>query len=410
MVEWKRAFLGSGPRKRSWLRPPLVWLLFLLGLSELANAAPQLSADQRQLLDLYVRPENFTTRTRWTVLPASSNPLPLAADGLRTLNYKFKGQDFTLQDYFDRQPVTALLIAKNGRIVFEKYQYSGSSSSLFYSASMAKSLVGISVALVEHLGLIPSQDITAGQIIKELEGTPLGETSIRNHMRMGSGVRYSESYPRDDSDDHSRFTKTVESDRLVQAFEQVKVRDVPQGTRFEYAGVSTGVLSAVVRAASGKSTARFFGDEIWAKLGTEAQAYWAEDKNGDTWGYCCFLGRARDYLRLGLVLANQGKRPDTGAQIIPSNLISRISNISALEPPFRPPLIKGGMGYDSQFWLSSRVPESFALVGLYGQLISVFPKSGVVMVHFGMTGTSSTNNAVNAERDAMVAGVLSSLR
>lgn len=410
MLNMFRALFTS----RKVAKPPGMSLavVMLVGSFPMANslAGPPLSSEQRQLLELYVRPDNFPTKTRWTTLPASVSPMPLNREDLAAVKYRFRGQEFTLDDYFARQPVTALLIAKDGKVVFEKYQYTGSDSTLFYSASMAKSFVGISVAILEESGLIGSQDLAVGQIVRELSGTPLGNATVRNHMRMGSGIRYREAYPREKSDDHSRFTQTVESSNLLRAFEDINQQEAPQGARFQYAGVSTAVLSRVIRAASGRNTAEFFGEKVWSRLGTEAKAYWAEDQNRDTWGYCCFLGRARDYLRLGIVLANGGKRLDSGEQLIPVSLMNRLSDVNALDVPFKPPGIKGIMGYDSQIWLSSRVAGAFALLGLYGQSISVFPKSALVVVHFGMSGNSTSDAPLQNERDAMVAGVYAALR
>lgn len=375
-------------------------------------SAPALTNQQRELIELYVRQtDNFPTNHRWTTLDNLYSVLPLSFALQSNLKYQFEGREHTLDDYLARHPVTALLVYKDGKVIYEKYQYGGSSQALFYSASVAKSFVGIAVAHLEQEGKISSQDVPIGGFVKQLSGTPLGEVTIRNHMRMASGMKYTETYSPDYSDDHGRFVRAVETRGLMRSFEAVQQREVEQGRRFNYAGVSTAALSALVRAVSQKNAARYFSDEIWSKIGPEARAYWAEDIDGETWGYCCFLGRARDYLRLGIVLGNGGKRPDTGEQIIPSSLMSRLMNIGKLEAPFKPPDIKGGLGYDSQFWLSSRVPGAFSMIGLHGQSISVFPKSSLVVVHFAVTGVSPANQGVlNAERSAMVSGLLELLR
>jgi len=406
MIPFERAFMQYTCIKSISSICFVFWAVFP------AMSEPGITDGQRQLMELYVRQtDNFPTTHRWTTLHNSQEPLRLDFDLQRNLRYQFEGKEYTLDNYLERHPITALLVFKNGKVLYEKYQYGGSSETLFYSASIAKSFVGIAVAHLEQGGKILSQDVPIGDFVKQLSGTPLGEVTIRNHMRMGSGMKYSETYSRDYSDDHGRFVRAVETRGLMRAFEAVQQREVEQGIRFNYAGVSTAALSALVRAVSQKNAARYFGDEIWSKIGTEARAYWAEDIDGETWGYCCFLGRARDYLRLGIVLGNSGKRPDTGEQIIPSSLMVRLMNIGKLEAPFKPPDIKGGLGYDSQFWLSSRVPEAFSMAGLYGQSISVFPRSSLVVVHFAMTGVPPANEgALNAERGAMVAGLLEFLR
>jgi len=390
----------------------IIVTLLSTGIPFSSFGAPSLNSEQRRLLDIYVRPfENFPTQVRWTTLQKSASPLSLRNTPVSGLKYNYQGREYSLDEYFQRQPVTALLVYKNGNIVFEKYQYSGSATALYYSASIAKSLVGIAVTHLEESGKIKSQEDALGEYVTELRGTPLGEASIRNHMRMGSGVKYSENH--NDSgvyDDHSRFIQTVESQGLKTAFKAITSQEVVQGSRFSYIGVSSGALSTLVKSTTGKNTAQYFSDEVWSRIGTEGRAYWIEDSDGETWGYCCFLGRARDYLRLGIVLANGGRRPDTNEQIISPKLFSRISNLNNVEPPFKPPAIKGVLAYDSQFWLSTRVPESFALVGLYGQILVVHPRSSLVIVHFGMSGSRSDVNPLNDERNAMLGGLFFALK
>ena len=377
-----------------------------------AYGTPTLNREQRELLDIYVRPsEYFRSNHRWTTLQNSPSPLPLSHVTRSDLKYKYQGREYSLEEYFQRQPVTALLVYKSGNVVFEKYQYSGSQNALFYSASIAKSFIGIVVSQLEDSGKIRSQDDLLEDYVNELRGTPLGKASIRNHMRMGSGIKYSEIY--DDSgafDDHKNFDNTVTSSGLKAAFKAITKQEVGQGTKFSYAGVSSAVLSTLVKSTTGKNAAQYFSDEVWSRIGSEGRAYWIEDPEGETWGYCCFLGRARDYLRLGIVLSNSGRRPDTNEQIISPRLLSRISNIRLVEAPFKPPAMDGVLAYDSQFWLSTRVPDAFSLIGLYGQIILVYPRSSLVVVHFGMSGSRSGVNPFIDERNAMLGGIYSALR
>lgn len=388
--------------------PLLLGIALLFGACLPSAAGQSLNSKQQELLKRHIRHGIANDRIQWTSLDKSTVAIPIEMAQRKGLRYAHGGQDYTLDDYFERQPVTGLLIWKSGKLVFERYQHGGSRSALFLSNSMAKSLVGISIAKLEDTGALRSQDILAGDIVPELAGTVLGNVTIRNHMRIGSGVKYSETYA--PGDDHSRFVSTVSDHGLRAGFRLVTEQEVPEGTRFYYAGVSSNVLSEVVGALSGKNAAAYFGKEIWSRLGTESRAYWAEDVNGRTQGYCCFLARPRDYLRLGIVLSNGGKRPDTGEQIIPAALLDRLAEPGKFDPPFKAPAVKNFAGYDSQFWISSLAPGAFTLIGLYGQRIYVFPKSSLVIVHFAMTGDTSGNNNAILEMASMVRGMFRALR
>ncbi|MBM3348036.1 MAG: hypothetical protein FJY55_16335 [Betaproteobacteria bacterium] len=39
------------------------------------------------------------------------------------ITYRFDNRNFTLDDYLDRRRITGLLIAKDGRILVERYRY-----------------------------------------------------------------------------------------------------------------------------------------------------------------------------------------------------------------------------------------------------------------------------------------------
>ena len=89
---------------------------------------------------------------------------------------------------------------------------------------------------------------------------------------------------------------------------------------------------------------------------------------------------ARDYLRLGIVLANDGQRPDTGKQVIPREFLldstdwHRVAVCSVHE-------IRRHHGYSNHFWLENSRARRFMLLGIHGQAIFVDPAHRLVMVH-----------------------------
>ena len=77
-----------------------------------------------------------------------------------------------------------------GRLVFERYQYSGVPSDRFASFSMTKSVVAILVGIALDEGRIGSLDDLAEQYLPALSGTVWGRVSIRNLLRMSSGIAW----------------------------------------------------------------------------------------------------------------------------------------------------------------------------------------------------------------------------
>jgi CubicO group peptidase (beta-lactamase class C family) len=396
--------MGSDRRDPRILRRAVAALLCAASCLS-ATGAPELSTLQENQLAVHVRPGYpFATPSRWTPMRAAGPVLELGeAAAPAALEWVLDGATHTIDRYFERQPVTALLVAKNGKLVFERYQYSGNHQALFLSNSMAKSFTGLAIALLEAAGQIESLDDPAERYVPTLKGSRSGQTSLRNHLRMGSGMRYRETYR--PGDDHSKFVAAVDAVGSVQALRSLTEQEHPPGSVFQYAGHSSTALSTVVQAVAGMNQARYLEVALWQKLGSEGTAYWREDQQGASLGYCCLLARARDYLRLGVVLAHGGRRPDTGEQIVPTALMQRLTKVQALDAPFRPPQ-SGALGYDSQFWISGQVEEAFMLVGIYGQMMAVYPRSRLVILHLAVnTSPVMAETTMARERPALFSAI-----
>ena len=138
-------------------------------------------------------------------LTKAVSPLPLpVADNTPGIEYRYENQTRTLEDFLARQRVTGLLLIKDGEILLERYQYDRKPADRFVSHSMAKSIVSLAVGMALADNKIASLDDAVSKYVPKLAGSPYGETTIRNVLRMSSGVPFSEVY--DGKDDLARFT------------------------------------------------------------------------------------------------------------------------------------------------------------------------------------------------------------
>src|SRR5262249_30361669 len=125
------------------------------------------------------------------------------------------------------------------------------------SHSMAKSITALAVGIVEREGLIRSLDAAAERYAPGLKGTVLGQTSVRNLLRMASGMKYEQTY--DGSGDTPRFGKPIAAEGIEAALRTITEREREPGTRFYYASPHTVALGVVlandgVRPDDGKAT------------------------------------------------------------------------------------------------------------------------------------------------------------
>ena len=233
------------------------------------------------------------------------------------IEYRFQKQTFSLDDFLAHQRVTGFLLIKDGVILAERYQYARNAGNRFISHSMAKSIVSLAIGMALAEKKIASLDDTVAKYVPALADNPYGETTIRNLLRMSSGVPFTELY--DGKDDLARFGKIRFSKDSITALREFKTRDVEQGTRFHYASNQTVVLTLLLRAVTGGTLSEYLTPRLWQPMGAEADATWIRTRDGTETGSGNFNAILRDYGRLGILLANDGVAG--GAQIVPKEYL-----------------------------------------------------------------------------------------
>ena len=112
----------------------------------------------------------------------------------------------------------------------------------------------------------------------------------------------------------------------------------------------------------------------------------------------------RDYARLGLLLAHDGRLGDR--QIIPESWLHAATTVPADSWHLKPYAATPYFGYGYQTWIFPGKRRMFALLGLHGQAIFVDPSSRLVMVH---TAVRKEPTGSGAEAVALWQGVVDAL-
>jgi CubicO group peptidase (beta-lactamase class C family) len=341
------------------------------------------------------------------VLAASSAPMPLTKAeqeprirwGLD--NWKNLGVD----QYLAHERIMGLMIIKDGVIQVERYQYDRTPAQRFVSNSMAKSIVSLAVGIALQEGKIASLDDRADKYAPKMAGTLYGETTIRNLLRMSSGAHFDERY--DGKDDLERFGRAVIKGGVEEAAHVITVRDAPQGTRFSYASAETEVLAGVLRGATGTSVSEYLSARLWQAIGAETSALWRAERTGLERAAGNFNATLRDYGRLGIVLANDGMRPDTQQQVIPRDYLLDATDWRRAPAAFRPRTATPYYGYSYQFWTFPTDKRRFAMLGVYGQMIFIDPELKLVMVQTAANATAKAGDtSLGRYADAFWRGVV----
>jgi CubicO group peptidase (beta-lactamase class C family) len=311
-----------------------------------------------------------------------------------------------------------LIVLKNGEIITEQYRYGRKDDARFLSFSMAKSVTSLLIGKALSMGLIASLDDPAEKYAKDLAGSPYGATTVRQLLRMSSGLTFTERY--DGKDDISRFSRASSGSpgagKPVDVLRSITDRHSPAGEKFVYASAETDVLGRVLTAATGKNMAELTTEWLWQPMGAEHDAFWRVSVDGQEQAYGAFNASLRDWARLGQLLANDGRAIDkaTGKpgalQVVPLDYLLDATDPRASRRP-------SGRARPRLIWL--RLPvlaDAFqgAHVCHAGHLRPDRVRAAIHRrgdgAHLGLGKASGKQNVQPyEERDALWRGVLQSL-
>ncbi len=327
------------------------------------------------------------------------------------IRYHYQNRTLTLADYLERQRATGLLILKNGEIVAEHYRYGRKDDARFISFSMAKSVTSMLVGIALERGHIASLDDKAEKYVKGLAGSPYGGTAIRHLLRMSSGLTYTERY--DGKDDNARLSRASAgvpgAGSPLEVLRSITERHAPPGEKFSYASAETDVLGRVLAAATGRTLADLTSDWLWQPMGAEHEALWRVSVDGQEQAQGGFNASLRDWGRLGMLLANDGRVGDR--QVVPREYLLEATDTRRQPAGFGPRAATSYFGYGYQFWLLPMRTRTFVLQGIHGQTTYVQPATGIVLVLTSVWEKASGRQDLQPyeERGALWQGVLSSL-
>lgn len=349
-------------------------------------------------------------RTRVVARGDQASALPRAAQP-PAISYRYRNIGYTLADYLERQRATGLLVLRNGEIVAEHYRYGRKDDARFLSFSMAKSVTSLLVGQAQARGLIASLDDRADKYVTALAGSPYGATTLRQLLRMSSGLTFTERY--DGTDDIARLSRAGAgapgAGTPLDVLRSITDRHSPAGEKFVCASAETDVLGRVLVAATGKNMAELTSEWLWKPMGAEHDAFWRLSADGQEQSHGAFNASLRDWGRLGLLLANDGKAG--GQQIVPLGYLMDATDPARQPAAFKPRKATPYFGYGYQFWLLPLRERTFAMQGIHGQTVYIQPSSGLVMVLTSVWENASGRQDPQPyeERDALWRGVLRSL-
>lgn len=289
--------------------------------------------------------------------------------------YTYDGQSYTSEQFLDRTYTDALLVMKDGRIIYENYRNNSNERTRFIGWSMTKSLVSLLIGIAVDEGRIASLDDPIERYLPELQGGGYEGASIRQILQMRSGVDYEERYdfanPGIAASNHiNALVKNVS--RFVDPARTIERAHNP-GDHFQYKTIDTAVLGWLLERVTGMNVSAYMAQKLWEPLGAEHDGFFIMDGLpgvGREFTGAGFNATLRDYARVGLMMLNGGAA--NGQQIVPAEWVALSTT------PTEDSSRRERDGYGMQWWMLGET--AYSAIGLQGQYIYVDPASRTVVV------------------------------
>jgi CubicO group peptidase (beta-lactamase class C family) len=365
---------------------------------------PALQEVRRHMLDADVNALTFHEMDQLfdtSRVPAGTRVWKLPqAEVKPNFTYQFGGKTYSVEEALDRTYTNALLIIKHGVIVTEIYRNKTNETTHFISFSMAKSVTSILIGLAVADRHIHSIDDPITRYVPELKGTGYDGVTIRQALRMRSGVDYEERY----DFDHPSLAAAMFEESLVEnkirlaAFAKILGSAYPPGQHFNYSTLETEVLGWVLRRATHESISQYMTERLWQPAGMESYGLWIMDGPppvGREFNGAGFNAVLRDYGRLGLMMLRDGKAGNR--QVVPQGWV-RESTAARETTPIYP---DSPLGYQYQWWTIAGT-DAYTAIGLQGQFIFVDPDTDTVVVKLSYFPPNNFNFDLENESIALL--------
>jgi CubicO group peptidase (beta-lactamase class C family) len=257
--------------------------------------------------------------------------------------------------------IHSFLIARNGRLVFERYAGTWRPSERHAMYSTTKSVLSALIGVAIHEGSIPGLDRHAVEWFPDADSlNPSPEKSaitLDDLLTMRSGLAWTEG-------DQTTFAAPDPARAMLSR----DVVDAPVGTIWNYSSGNSDILSEILRVATRMTPLAYANAKVLGPIGI-VDPPWVAGQNGTHHGGWGLSLTSREMARFGELFRNGGVWG--GQQIVPAGWVST-STAAHSDSAW-------GMPYGLHWWIFN-VPGFFGTIGAFGQQIFISPGLGLVVV------------------------------
>jgi len=225
----------------------------------------------------------------------------------------------SLMEYHQQEQGLSLIVWQNGKIQVEHYPDNMDDNAVTASYSMNKSITGLVAATLHADGTL-SLDDPVSAVLTEWRDDLRGAMTLRDLLQHSTPLKVVSMAKPD-----FRTMEILIGDDIEKAALSNPVDDA--GLGFEYATINYQVAGAVIRRYVNQTFnqryAEYLSEKIWQPIGAGDAWLSSGKQNGIPRFYAGMQASARDWLKIGLLIKNNGQL--NGKQVIPAEAIAQLT-------------------------------------------------------------------------------------
>ncbi|MBU3672061.1 MAG: serine hydrolase [Sinobacteraceae bacterium] len=230
-------------------------------------------------------------------------------------------------DYAARNNSSAFMVWHEGKVEKASFFKGMKPEDTFPSRSLAKPMTAVAIGRALALGKIRSLDQPVADFVTEWRGDPRrSRILVRHLLDMRSGFL-------------PQAAATTAEDMLNRAYlhprhEDIIIRDYPvvdePGSRYEYNNATSEMVAVLIERATGVRYGEWLSREVLQRIGSPGGTIWVNRPGGTAHSGCCLMLPAEAWLRLGVLLMQDGVWE--GKRLLPAGYVQAMRTPTAENP------------------------------------------------------------------------------
>ena len=230
------------------------------------------------------------------------------------------------RDYAERNNSSAFIVWHDGSLEAEHYFGGLDRDSLIVSKSLAKPLGVIAVGRALANGAINSLDQSLSDFFPSWKGTEKEKILVRHILDMRSGLLPQGPAPTADNVLNRAYLHPAHDDVIINEYPIVN----EPGARYDYANANSELVAPLIERAAGIQYEYWLTDQVLAPIGARGGDIWMNRDDGTPHSGCCILLPAETYLRLAILLIDDGVWG--GDRLLPEGFVEEMTTATPQNP------------------------------------------------------------------------------